>query len=131
MTNNAIDIDGEGSDMIRWILAVLSFQLIGEVSATLLDLTVPGPVIGMVLMFGLLVALGETPAPLQRLTDGVLKHLYLYFVPASVGVTAYIALVADQLVAIVTAVVVSSAVAMLVTGHVMQALIGKGDDDAV
>ncbi len=117
--------------MIRWILAVLGFQLTGEVAATLLGVPVPGPVIGMVLLFAALVWIGEAPPALRRLTDGLLRHLYLYFVPAAVGVTAYIALVTDQLAAILTAVVVSSALAMLATGLLMQGLGRKGDSDAV
>lgn len=117
--------------MMRWVLVVLGFQLLGEVSATLLKLPVPGPVIGMIGLFCLLAYLGGMPADLERLADGLLRHLYLYFIPAAVGVTAHIALVTHQLVPILTAVIVSSALAMAVSGLLMQWLARKDDGDAV
>ena len=117
--------------MIKWIVAVLGFQLVGEVSAAALHLPVPGPVLGMMLLFGLLLRIGGPPTALQRLSDGLLNNLYLFFIPAAVGVTTFIALVADQLVAIVTAVLVSSVLAMVITGLLMQALARKDGGDAV
>jgi holin-like protein len=85
----------------------------------------------MVLMFILLLMLGDVPDDLSRLATSLLRHLYLYFIPAAVGVTAHIALVVNQLVPILTAVVVSSALAMIVSGLLMQSLTKTGRDDAV
>lgn len=117
--------------MIKWIVAVLGFQLFGEVSTVVLKLPVPGPVIGMLLLFAVLSRIGGPPAELERLSNGLLRHLFLFFIPAAVGVTAYIALVADQLAAVVVAVVASSALAMLAAGLLMQALARKRDGHAV
>ncbi len=52
--------------MIKWILAVLGLQLAGELAATLLRLPVPGPLLGMLLLFGLLMRSGGPPPALQR-----------------------------------------------------------------
>lgn len=117
--------------MIKWILVVLGLQLTGELVATLVKLPVPGPVIGMVLLFGLLMRIGAPPPALQRLSDGLLRHLFLFFIPAAVGVTVHVALVRTQLAAIVVAVIVSSAFAMLVSGLLMQRFAAKDDADAV
>ena len=117
--------------MMKWILIILGFQLAGELSANVLKVPVPGPVIGMVLMFLLLFKMGRVPDDLRRLADSLLRHLYLYFIPASVGITAHIALVASQLVPILTAVIVSSALAMIVSGLLMQGLAKQENDDAV
>ena len=117
--------------MIKWILYVLGFQLIGELASTLLKIPVPGPVIGMLLLFALLLRMGGLPEDLDRLAAGLLRHLYLYFIPAAVGVTAHITLVANQLVSILAAVIVSSALAMLVGGLLLQKLGKARADDAV
>ena len=117
--------------MVKWILYVLGFQLIGELANTLLKIPVPGPVIGMLLLFALLLRMGELPDDLDRLATGLLRHLYLYFIPAAVGVTAHLTLVANQLVSILTAVIVSSALAMLVAGLLLQKLGKGGANDAV
>ncbi len=108
--------------MVFWIAVVLGCQLAGELTATLTGLPVPGPVLGMVLLFGYLVFRGELPQSLDSLAGALLRHLYLYFVPAAVGVTAHFALVRSQLVSIVIAVVVSSAIALAVAGLLVQAL---------
>lgn len=117
--------------MIKWILAVLGLQLAGEVAATLLHLPVPGPLLGMLLLFGLLMRSGGPSPALQRLSDSLLKHLYLFFIPAAVGVTAHVALIRSQLGAILVAVIASSALAMLVSGLLMQRFGAKDDGNAV
>ena len=116
--------------MLIWIAIVLGMQLIGEVTATVLGLPVPGPVIGMVLLLILLLRIGSLPAELEQLAGGLLRHLYLYYLPATVGVTAHLALVGTELLPLVAAIVVSSTLAMAATGLVIQILAQrKGDDD--
>ena len=116
--------------MLIWIAIVLGMQLIGEVTATVLGLPVPGPVIGMVLLLILLLRIGSLPAELEQLAGGLLGHLYLYYLPATVGVTAHLALVGTELLPLVAAIVVSSTLAMAATGLVIQILAQrKGDDD--
>ena len=77
--------------MLKWMVVVLGLQFVGELSATLLGLPIPGPVIGMILLFLLLLKLGGLPKDLDRLASGLLSNLYLYFIPATVGVTTHIA----------------------------------------
>ena len=118
--------------MLNWIAIVLGLQLVGELAATVSGLPIPGPVIGMVLLLALLLKLGRLPEELDRLATGFLRHLYLYYLPATVGVTAHLALVTSELVPILVAVVVSSALAMVVSGWLVQGLTRNlGDGDAV
>jgi putative effector of murein hydrolase LrgA (UPF0299 family) len=117
--------------MLKWMVVVLGLQFVGELSATLLGLPIPGPVIGMILLFLLLLKLGGLPKDLDRLASGLLSNLYLYFIPATVGVTTHIALIRNQWLPIVTAVAVSSVLAMIVAGWIMQGFAAKDDDDAV
>ncbi len=78
--------------MITGALWIVGCQLVGEVLARSLGLPVPGPVVGMVLLFAVLSL--RRPAEgsgTLRVADGLLKHLQLFFVPAAVGVMAHIA----------------------------------------
>ena len=78
--------------MITGALWIVGCQLVGEVLARSLGLPVPGPVVGMVLLFGVLGL--RRPAEgsgTLRVADGLLRHLQLFFVPAAVGVMAHIA----------------------------------------
>lgn len=119
--------------MLIWIVIVLGLQLIGELAAALSGLPIPGPVIGMVLLLALLLKMGRLPDELDTLATGFLRHLYLYYLPATVGVTAHLALVTSELVPILVAVAVSSAIAMAVSGLLIQGLAREeqGDNDAV
>ena len=106
--------------MLNWIVIVLGMQLIGELSATLLGLPIPGPVIGMVLLLLLLLYLGRLPDELERLATSLLRHLYMYYLPATVGVTAHLALVGSELLPMVAAILVSSVVSLAFTGLAIQ-----------
>ncbi|NYF99299.1 CidA/LrgA family protein [Janibacter cremeus] len=76
--------------MINGALWVLGCQLVGEVVARWLDLPVPGPVLGMVLLFGVLSVRrpGQQSGTL-RVADGLLRHLQLLFVPVTVGIMVH------------------------------------------
>nr|WP_207619995.1 CidA/LrgA family protein [Nocardioides sp. IC4_145] len=84
-------------------------QLVGEVLVRLTDVPLPGPVVGMVV---LLLALevrrrrghDTDRDPAVRAADGLLRHLQLLFVPAGVGVVAYLGAIRDEALPIVLAV---------------------------
>ena len=72
--------------MLGALTLLLSYQLAGEVVALALGLPVPGPVIGMAMLFATLIARGSAPPALRDTANGLLAHLSLLFVPAGVGV---------------------------------------------
>ena len=83
--------------MMGGLLVLLLCQLAGELISRGLDLPVPGPVIGMLVLLGLLFARGERGLPhVERAAEGVLDELPLLFIPAGVGVIGYLGLIRDQ-----------------------------------
>lgn len=104
---------------LGFITLLLVCQLTGETLARLFDLDLPGPVIGMVLLFTGLVIRGYVPDGLQQTAGGLLSHLSLLFVPAGVGVVTHLSLVADQWVPIVGALIVSAVTTIGVTALIM------------
>ncbi|GAB4354344.1 MAG: hypothetical protein Kow006_20050 [Gammaproteobacteria bacterium] len=106
--------------IIHYLALLLSCQLAGEVIALYLQLPVPGPVFGMVILFiGLLVKRG-VPSGLARTAEGLLEHLSLLFVPAGVGVLLHVSLLADQWAALSVALVISTTLAIVVTAWLMK-----------
>lgn len=108
--------------MLAAITLLLIFQLAGEAIALFFSLPVPGPVIGMGLLF---VALGLRGGPSQELrgtAQTLLQHLSLLFVPAGVGVMLHVERIADEWLPIVVALVVSTFAAIIVTALVLRAL---------
>ena len=111
--------------MLGALTGLLVCQVAGEAFVRLVGLPVPGPVVGMLLLFGWLVFRGEVPEPVARVSAGLLEHLSLLFVPAGVGVVLYLDLVAAEWPAIAAALVLSTLASMLVTAFVMRAFSRK------
>ncbi|MCG6860768.1 MAG: CidA/LrgA family protein [Chromatiaceae bacterium] len=109
---------------LKFIALLLLCQLAGEVCVLWSGLPVPGPVVGMALLFAGLAWRGDIPGDLGRVVDGLLAHLSLLFVPAGVGVMLHIAMLRKEWLAISLALVVSTVLTILVTGLLMTALIG-------
>ncbi len=112
--------------MIPAVTALLVCQLVGEVLARALRLPVPGPVIGMVLLFlVLLLRRGEAPAVLGRTADALLDNLGLLFVPAGVGVVLHLPLLARDWAPLSLAVMAGTLAAIAATGRLAQALLRR------
>ena len=105
--------------MLESLTLLLACQLVGEVVVRYVGLPIPGPVLGMVLLFvGLLIRRG-VPAPLQQTATGLLSHLSLLFVPAGVGVMLHVARIQDAWLAFGAALVGSTLIAVAVTAAAM------------
>ena len=113
--------------MIGGLIVILMCQLAGEAVARGLGVPIPGPVIVMALLFALLpfrdriadrlppMMSGDT---LEATGQGLLSHLSLLFIPAGVGVVQNLGVFAEYGVALGTAIVVSSILALLTTAWV-------------
>ncbi|MDX1607566.1 MAG: CidA/LrgA family protein [Candidatus Competibacterales bacterium] len=105
--------------MLESLAALLVFQLIGETLVQLGALPLPGPVLGMALLFLALAWRGAVPEPLRRVCLTLLAHLSLLFVPAGVGVILYLPRIAREWWVILVALVLSTLAAIAVTALVM------------
>jgi holin-like protein len=110
--------------MIASLSLILLCQLAGEVFVRGLNLPMPGPVIGLLLLLVLLLARDRfkilARGPLQQdgvenASRGLLAHLSLLFVPAGVGVVQKLDLIAEHGIAIIVILAVSVVVTLLVT----------------
>ena len=109
--------------MLPALTALLLCQLIGEVAVRLLEIPVPGPVLGLVLMLAVLALRGGVPANIQTTAGNLLKHLSLLFVPAGVGVLQHLGRIEAEWLAIAAALLVSSVATIVVTAVVMRGMI--------
>jgi len=116
--------------LLFYLTLIFCCQLVGELATRALQIPVPGPVFGMVLLFCLLLARGRIPQDLATAADGLLNHLSLLFVPAGVGVMLHFALLADDWAAIGAALLFSTMLTIAVTGLMMSWLGGAANDSA-
>jgi holin-like protein len=106
--------------MIHTFTTLLVFQTLGEGLAYAFSIPVPGPVIGMVLLFCYLLAKRDAAETLAPATQEFLKHLSLLFVPAGVGIMVYANRVAAEWLPISAALVISTVVSLVVTALVLR-----------
>lgn len=106
--------------MINTLAMLLVFQTMGEGLSYALSLPIPGPVIGMLLLFVYLVLNNEAVHRLAPTCLELLKHLSLLFVPAGVGIMVHAQRIASEWLPIVVALVCSTVVSIAVTGAVVR-----------
>lgn len=107
--------------MISGLVQLFLWQAIGELSSKFLLPSIPGPVLGLVLLVAYLFVKGEVNTPLAEVADGFRQHLGLLFVPASVGVVLYLPELKAHALAVSLALVVSVVLAIGVTAVVLKA----------
>ena len=115
--------------MLGALTLLLVYQLVGEVIVQFTRLPVPGPVVGLLLLFLTLCIRGNLAEPLRDTANGILQHLSLLFVPAGVGVMVHFARISGEWLPIIVAVLVSTALAIAVSALVMKALMRGASEE--
>lgn len=111
--------------MLAWFAVLLVCQLAGEVIVVALGLPIPGPVVGMAMLFAGLLLKGGVPDGLGAATDALLGNLSLLFVPAGVGVMLHAKRLGDEILPIAAALALSTLLTIAVTAWIMHRL-GRG-----
>jgi len=107
-------------NFLTGVTFLLVYQLVGEVTVRLLGVPIPGPVLGMVMLFVTLLIRGHTPEPLNNASGALLSHLSLLFVPAGVGMMVHFDRIADEWLPITLALFFSTVITMIATAAIMQ-----------
>jgi holin-like protein len=108
--------------MVQGFLILLLCQLFGEWLMVWLGIPVPGPVAGMILLLIGLVIFGRVPECLRMPAEGLIRHLSLLFVPAGVGLMVFADVLAQQWLAILLSLLISTFITLIVTAWMLQTL---------
>ena len=113
-----------GIEFLFGITALLVFQLLGELSTRLMNVSIPGPVAGL---FYLLVFLliykklkKETPDSLEQSSLILLNHLSLLFIPAGVGVMVHFQRIQEEWIPIIIALLLGVLISITTTALSMK-----------
>jgi len=112
--------------IILGLLILIAYHQSGEALKFWFGWPIPGSVIGMLLLFVSLLLFNKPPKSIQRSSEFILSHLSLLFVPAGVGVMLLFDLIADQWVAMLVSMVLSTFVSLVFTAWLMQSLVNMG-----
>ena len=106
-------------NFVNGITLLLSYQLVGEISVRALGLPVPGPVLGMLLLFLTLLMRRSSSASLESASSSLLSHLSLLFVPAGVGIMVHFDRITEEWLPISMTLLLSTVLTMAATAGIM------------
>jgi holin-like protein len=117
--------------MLHAFAILLCLQLAGEALVRAVGSPVPGPVIGLALLFVWLLTRIPLPQATHETADGILKHLSLLFVPAGVGVVQQLPLLGAEGWKLLAIILVSIALSLAATAVTFAAIakLMKIDDE--
>jgi putative effector of murein hydrolase LrgA (UPF0299 family) len=87
--------------MLPGLIQILLFQCLGELISKFLLPSLPGPVIGLVLLLCWLIVKKEINPSLALVSDALSQYLGLLFVPAAVGVVLFLPQLKDNALPII------------------------------
>jgi putative effector of murein hydrolase LrgA (UPF0299 family) len=111
--------------MIKGLVQLFIFQALGELLSKFQFPFMPGPVLGLVLLLAYLTVRGHLPDSIDLVGSGILQHLGLLFIPASVGVVLYLPILQTHAWAIAATLVVSVLATLTVTASLLKFLSTK------
>lgn len=110
--------------MFYTLAVLLIFQCMGEALAFFLQhalrWSIPGPVLGMLLLFFALLASPRLMEKIEESSHHVLKHMSLFFIPAGAGIMVSASGIAQHWLALCVAIVVSTVLTLIVTAASMR-----------
>ena len=117
--------------MLKSIFIILLYQLIGELFQKFFGLSIPGPVIGLVLLLLTLLLIQKRQRALLIKEDLfnsaeiLLNYLPLLFIPVGVGVVMHLSLLEDNLTSVVLVIILGTLLTLALTGFVMEKILRK------
>ena len=117
--------------MLKSVFIILFYQLIGELFQKFFGLSIPGPVIGLVLLLFtlLLIQKRQRTVPIKEdlfnSAEILLNYLPLLFIPVGVGVVMHLSLLEDNLASVVFVIILGTLSTLALTGYIMEKILRK------
>jgi len=111
--------------LLREFGILLFICLLGRLIHSFFKLPLPGSIIGMIILFALLCSGLIKITMLESISRFLLDHLSFFFIPAGVGILAYMTILKTNIIYILIIASITTILVMLVTGHVVQFMAGR------
>ena len=117
--------------MLKSVFIILLYQLIGELFQKFFGLSIPGPVIGLVLLLLtlLLIQKRQRVVPIKEdlfnSAEILLNYLPLLFIPVGVGVVMHLSLLEDNLASVIFVIISGTLSTLALTGYIMEKILRK------
>ena len=121
--------------MLNSVFLIFLFQLIGELVQKVLELNIPGPVIGLILLLTSLLLskkydhklIKNLKINLINSAENLVHYIPLFFLPVGVGVVMHLSFLEDNLVKVLLIIVTGTLITMALTGLLMEKLLKNKD----
>ncbi len=109
--------------VLRQLLIILGVWLVSEVLSRLLNLPIPGNVLGMFIMLILLGTKAVKVTQISEVSNFFLENISLFFIPSVAAIIIYYKQIQNQVLQVLVALIVSSILVFLVTGYTVEGLL--------
>tara|TARA_B100000780_G_scaffold107074_1_gene74914 strand:- start:452 stop:823 length:372 start_codon:yes stop_codon:yes gene_type:complete len=121
--------------MLNSVFLIFLFQLIGELVQKVLELNIPGPVIGLILLLtSLLLSKKYNHQLIKKLkinlinsAENLVHYIPLFFLPVGVGVVMHLSFLEGSLVTVLFIIVFGTLITLAITGLLMEKLLKNKD----
>ena len=121
--------------MLNSIFLIFLFQLIGELVQKVLELNIPGPVIGLILLLSILllskkydhIVIQNLKINLINSAENLVNYIPLFFLPVGVGVVMHLSFLEGSLAKVLFIIVFGTLITLALTGLLMEKLIKNKD----
>lgn len=103
-------------------LALAGLQWLGDALVALAGWPLPGSLVGLLMLLGVLALWGGVPQGLDEVTAPLLRHLMLFLIPSVAAVGLYGGLLSQHLAVFVLAATLVTAFTLAVTGWTLHRL---------
>lgn len=105
--------------LVRELLIILGFVVIGDFLYKVVHIPIPGNILGMMLLLIGLVSGKIKLKHIETVSQFLLSHLALFFIPTSVGLLAVTGILQDSWYKLLIISVVSTLIFMITTAYVV------------
>ena len=121
--------------MLNSVFLIFLFQLIGELVQKVLELNIPGPVIGLILLLTSLLLskkydhklIKNLKINLINSAENLVYYIPLFFLPVGVGVVMHLSFLEGSLVKVLFIIVFGTLITLAITGLLMEKLLKNKD----
>ncbi|QGU93832.1 CidA/LrgA family protein [Clostridium bovifaecis] len=112
--------------LLRQASIILGIYFLGELLQKSLNLPIPGSVIGMLILLGLLYTGVIKLDMIEEISNFLLDHLAIFFIPAGVGLISSFSLLRGNWFAIIAVSFISTIIVLVATGIIVQIILKGG-----
>lgn len=114
--------------LFREAIIIFGIYLMGELLSGLLNLPIPGNILGMLILLLLLCTKVIKLEQIETVSTFLLDHLAFFFIPAGVGLMTSVGVIKDTWIKLIIVCILTTSIVIASTGLIVQFISRKVDN---